>query len=64
MASKVSWANSRRLIYGNLLVLTYDEFKSCVFVTVEDRSRIEEDYLVSVNFSLNFSLSPLLKKIR
>ena len=65
MASKISWANSRRLIYGNLLVLTYDKFKSCVFVTVEDRSQIEKDYVVSVNFKKkNSSLSPLLNEIR
>ncbi|CAF0782423.1 unnamed protein product [Rotaria sp. Silwood1] len=48
MASKISWANSRRLIYGNLLVLTHDNFQSCAFVTVEDRSEIEKDFIISV----------------
>lgn len=48
IASKISWANSRRLIYGNLLVLTYDKFQSCIFVTVEDRTQIEKDYIISV----------------
>ena len=52
MASKISWANSRRLMYGNLLVLTYDGFRSCVFVTVEDRKNIETDFIVAVNFIL------------
>jgi hypothetical protein len=49
MASKISWANSRRLMYGNLLVLTFDKFQSCAFVTVEDRSQIEKDFVISVN---------------
>ncbi len=49
MASKFSWANSRRLIYGNLLVLTYDNFQSCTFATVEDRTQIEKDFIISVN---------------
>ncbi|CAF0725958.1 unnamed protein product [Adineta steineri] len=48
MASKISWVNSRRLIYGNLLVLTYDNFKTCAFVTVEDRTQIEKDFIISV----------------
>ena len=49
MASKILWANSRRLMYGNLLVLTFDRFKSCAFVTVEDRTHIEKDFVISVN---------------
>jgi hypothetical protein len=49
MASKISWANSRRLMYGNLLILTFDRFKSCAFVTVEDRTNIEKDFIISVN---------------
>jgi hypothetical protein len=48
VASKISWANSRRLIYGSLLVLTFDNFQSCAFVTVEDRSEIEKDYVITV----------------
>ena len=48
-ASTISWANSRRLIYGNLLLLTFDRFNSCAFVTVEDRTRIEKDGIVSVD---------------
>jgi hypothetical protein len=51
MASKISWANSRRLMYGNLLVLTFDRFQSCAFVTVEDRSQIEKDFIISVNIN-------------
>jgi hypothetical protein len=50
MASKISWANSRRLMFGNLLVLTYDNFQSCAFVTVEDRTQIEKDFVISVCF--------------
>ncbi len=49
MASKISWTNSRRLIFGNLLVLTFDRFQSCAFVTVEDRSEIEKKFIISVN---------------
>ena len=48
MASRIIWTNSRRLIFGNLLVLTFDGFQSCAFVTVEDRSLIEKNYTVAV----------------
>lgn len=49
MASRIVWANSRRLIFGNLLVLTNDQFHSCIFVTVEDRIKLEKEYTISVN---------------
>ncbi|CAF3707173.1 unnamed protein product [Rotaria sordida] len=40
----ISWANSRRLIYGNLLAATFDDFDtSCFLLTVEDRSNIDKD---------------------
>jgi len=62
-ASKIPWANSRRLMYGNLLVLTFDNFQSCAFVTVEDRSHIEKDLVISVNLiSLNLIFISLLIK--
>ncbi|CAF2465989.1 unnamed protein product [Rotaria sp. Silwood2] len=57
MASRISWANSRRLIYGNLLVLTYDQFQSCAFVTVEDRSRIEKEFIISVKTLENLNMT-------
>ncbi|CAF2702168.1 unnamed protein product [Rotaria sp. Silwood2] len=47
-ASKIYWANSRRLMFGNLLVLTYNRFHSCIFATVEDRSNIEKNFIISV----------------
>jgi hypothetical protein len=49
MAAKISWANSRRLMFGNLLVLTFDQFQSCAFAMVEDRSAIEKNFIISVN---------------
>lgn len=49
MARRIAWANSRRLMFGNLLVLTYDKFQSCAFATVENRDRLEKDLIVSVN---------------
>jgi hypothetical protein len=55
-ASKIPWANSRRLMYGNLLVLTFDRFQSCAFVTVEDRSNIEKHWIISVNL-ISFDLT-------
>jgi hypothetical protein len=45
---KIQWTNSRRLIYGSLLALTSDQFHSCIFVTVEDRSNIEKDLILYV----------------
>ncbi len=59
VASRIYWANSRRLMYGNLLLLTFDNFRSWTFVTVEDRSQIERRFIISVNFlfSLLFNLS-------
>jgi hypothetical protein len=48
---KIQWSNSRRLIYGSLLALSSDDFQSCTFVTVEDRSNIEKDLILYVRFS-------------
>ncbi|UJR33622.1 hypothetical protein I4U23_021057 [Adineta vaga] len=48
LIKKITWTNSRRLIFGNLLVLTFDGFQTCAFVTVEDRSHIEKDGIISV----------------
>ncbi|CAF4356443.1 unnamed protein product [Rotaria sp. Silwood2] len=40
----IIWTNSRRLIYGNLLAATFDDFyTSCFLLTVEDRSNIDKD---------------------
>lgn len=50
MVSKIYWANSRRLIYGNLLILTFNNFQSYAYFTVEDRSKIEREFIISVNF--------------
>ncbi|CAF1167216.1 unnamed protein product [Rotaria sordida] len=57
LASRIRWANSRRLIYGNLLLLTFDNFHSCVFVTVEDRSQLERNYTISVKTLEDFDNS-------
>ncbi|CAM4958751.1 unnamed protein product [Rotaria socialis] len=48
VASKIFWANSQRLMFGNLLVLSYNRFNSCIFATVEDRSNIETNFTISV----------------
>lgn len=45
---KIQWANSRRLIFGSLLGLTSDNFNSCTFVTVDDRSNIEKKLILYV----------------
>lgn len=50
VASRIFWTNSRRLIYGNLLLLTFDNFQSYSFATVEDRSNIAQRFIVSVSF--------------
>ena len=51
-ASRIFWPNSRRLIYGSLLLLSFNNFQSCVFVTVEDRSNIQRSHIVSVSLIL------------
>ncbi|CAF3403136.1 unnamed protein product [Rotaria socialis] len=61
MASKIAWANSRRLIFGNLLVLTNDQFHSCVFVTVEDRIKLEKEYTISVKALEKFNMNEQLQ---
>lgn len=48
----ISWSNSRRLIYGNLLAATFDDFaSSCFLLTVEDRANIDKDGTLSVRVS-------------
>ena len=49
VASRIFWANSRRLMFGNLVLLTFNKFQSCAFATVEDRSQIEKNFIVSVS---------------
>ena len=49
-------------MFGNLLVLTYDNFRSCAFVTVEDRSQVDKKFIISVSMivvskKINASLS-------
>ncbi|CAM4789800.1 unnamed protein product [Rotaria magnacalcarata] len=45
----ISWSNSRRLIYGNLLAATFDDFdSSCFLLTVEDRSNIDKNGTINV----------------
>ncbi|CAF1076922.1 unnamed protein product [Adineta ricciae] len=53
VACRIHWANSRRLIYGNLLLLTRNRFQSCVFATVEDRSRIQTESVLSAKILCN-----------
>jgi len=49
LPKSISWSNSRRLIYGNLLCATFDNFASgCFLLTVEDRSNIDKDGSISV----------------
>lgn len=48
-AARISWANSRRFLYGNLLLLTYNQFHTCTFVTVDDRSNVEGSLMISVS---------------
>ncbi|CAF0927851.1 unnamed protein product [Adineta steineri] len=55
VARKIFWANSRRLMYGNLLLVTFDNFRSCTFATVEDRSQIEKRFIISVKTLENFN---------
>ena len=57
LPKSISWTNSRRLIYGNLLAATFDDFASgCFLLTVEDRSNIDKDgtIYVRVNFLFFF----------
>ncbi|CAF4369011.1 unnamed protein product [Rotaria sp. Silwood2] len=56
VASRISWANSRRLMYGNLLLLTFDNFRSWAFATVEDRSQVERRFIISVKTLEKFHL--------
>ena len=60
---RVTWANSRRLIFGNLLVLTCDAFQTCAFVTVEDRTAIEKDCIVSVDSFVSIQVLKRLSRL-
>jgi hypothetical protein len=49
LPKSISWSNSRRLIYGNLLAATFDNFAtSCFLLTVEDRSNIDKNGAIHV----------------
>ena len=48
-AARMNLAISRRLIYGNLLVLISNQWKSYVYVTVNDRSKLEKEFKISVS---------------
>jgi len=53
LPKSISWTNSRRLIYGNLLAATFDDFAtSCFLLTVEDRSNIDKNGTISVRVKL------------
>ena len=71
LPKSISWTNSRRLIYGNLLAATFDDFaNSCFLVTVEDRSNIDKNGTILVRVKSNkkgikkkfFLLSSSVKK--
>jgi len=52
LPSSIHWAQTRRLIFGNLLAATYDDFNtSCFLLSVEDRSGIEQRGIVYVKVS-------------
>ncbi|CAF1289347.1 unnamed protein product [Adineta steineri] len=57
MALRFSWANCRRLMYGNLLVLSNDNFQTCTFVTIENRDQIEKTFCISVRKLENINLN-------
>lgn len=58
LPKSISWSHSRRLIYGNLLAATFDNFAtSCFLLTVEDRSSIEKDGTLSVRVSSSIFFS-------
>ena len=65
MTSKIRWTNSQRLIYGNLLLISSDHFRSCTFFTIEDRSKLEKDSIISVEiFLFSFVFCLILIPIR
>ncbi|CAF1069393.1 unnamed protein product [Adineta ricciae] len=44
LPKSIIWSNSRRLIYGNLLAATFDDFAtSCFLLTVDDRSNLDKN---------------------
>lgn len=54
LPKSISWMNSRRLIFGNLLAATFDDFAtSCFLLTVEDRSNIDKDGTLYVRVNRN-----------
>jgi len=59
LPKSINWSNSRRLIYGNLLAATFDNFaSSCFLLTVEDRSNVDKNGTIFVRVinSISFSL--------
>ena len=49
--SKVKWEHSRRLIYGSLLCLSQDDFKTITYATVVKRDpKLLEDGLLTIKF--------------
>lgn len=61
LPKSINWANSRRLIYGNLLAATFDNFAtSCFLLTVEDRSNVDKDGTLSVRVSSSLPLSLII----
>ncbi|CAF0774800.1 unnamed protein product [Didymodactylos carnosus] len=59
--SKIYWENSRRLIYGSLLAITNDGFKTCALVTVEDRTDIQKNSTLFVrgHYGINYNANHL-----
>lgn len=52
LPKSINWTNSRRLIYGNLLAATFDDFETSFYLlTVEDRSHVVEKGLIYVRVS-------------
>ena len=61
----ISWNNSRRLIFGNLLAATFDDFAtSCFLLTVEDRSNIDKNGIIHVRVNTISYIQNNKKKIK
>lgn len=48
--SKINWHSSKRLLHGNILVLSFNRLKSYTYVTVEERMDIAQSFTISVSF--------------
>jgi hypothetical protein len=58
LPKSISWTNSRRLIFGNLLAATFDDFStSCFLLTVEDRSNIDKNGIIQVRVNSLLTIS-------